>query len=255
MRCKLPRDLVLQRQRVAAFHLVASGPELASVRFGKLRGDAQELIGGAHASGDEILHAQLLADPAQLVRRIAVTKRRRARDDEEARHTREQRRDVLGQRVGEKADGAIRRQIGEGQHRDRRTVHDRRQLTRRLRCGLGRRGILAQLVDKAEALARNGADQPLLTAAVAESAARRVDAARHCRVGNDPSVPDRIEQIVLADDALAFAHQIVDQVEDLRFDRDQRIRAPKLAAVGIEREILKMERQSGPRRFKPTDNQ
>ena len=65
--------------------------------------------------------------------------------------------------------------------------------------------------------------------------------------GHDSSVPDHIEQIVLADDALVFAQQIVDQVEDLRLDRDQRIRASKLAAVGIEREILKMERQAGPR--------
>ena len=103
MRCELTRDLVLQRQGVAALRLVASGPELASVRFGKLRGDAQELIGGANASGDEVLHAQLVADPAQLVRRIPVEKRRCARDDEEARHAREQRRDILGQRVGEKA--------------------------------------------------------------------------------------------------------------------------------------------------------
>ncbi len=38
-------------------------------------------------------------------------------------------------------------------------------------------------------------------------------------------------------------HEIIDDVEDLRLDRDQRARAAQLAALRIEHEILELERQ------------
>ena len=45
--------------------------------------------------------------------------------------------------------------------------------------------------DEADALARDGADQPLLVAAVADRLARGVDAAGQRRVRHDAAAPDR----------------------------------------------------------------
>ncbi len=60
-----------------------------------------------------------------------------------------------------------------------------------------------------------------------------------------------IEQIVLGDHTLAVADQVVDEVEDLRLDRDQRARSAQLAAVRIEHEVFELKEQSSsqsPRR-------
>src|ERR1700752_1622134 len=100
---------------------------------------------------------------------------------------------------------------------------------------------LAYLADEPEALARDRADQPLLLAAIAERAARRVDTAGQGRFRDDTSVPDRVEQVILGHDVFALAHQIRDEVEDLRRDRDRRTRALQLPAIGVEHEVLEME--------------
>jgi hypothetical protein len=49
--------------------------------------------------------------------------------------------------------------------------------------------------------------------------ARGVDAAGERRVRDDAPLPDRIDQIVLADHPLAIADQILQQVEHLRHHR------------------------------------
>ena len=95
--------------------------------------------------------------------------------------------------------------------------------------------------DEADALARDGADQALLFAAVADRLARGVDAAGQRGVRNDPAAPDRGDQIVLADHAVAVLHQIDQQVEHLRLERDQIGAAPQLAPVGIKYMIFKVK--------------
>ena len=64
------------------------------------------------------------------------------------------------------------------------------------------------------------------------------------RFRHDAAVPDRVEQIVLRHHALAIAHQIIDEVEHLRLDGDQRVRPAQLAPLRIEHEIFKPKRQS-----------
>ncbi len=98
--------------------------------------------------------------------------------------------------------------------------------------------------DEPHALAGDGADQPLLLAGVVQGAAGRVDAARECRFRHHAAVPDGVEQIVARHHALAVAHQIVDEIEHLGLDRDQRVRPAQLAPLRIEHEILKPKRQS-----------
>ncbi len=105
--------------------------------------------------------------------------------------------------------------------------------------------------DEAKALARDGADQFLVFTAVADCAARGVDAAGQRRFRHDPSAPDRADQVVLADDAIAVLHQEYQEIEHLGLDGYRLRTAKKLAAVGIERMIVKEKLhgtlKSGPR--------
>ena len=55
----------------------------------------------------------------------------------------------------------------------------------------------------------------------------------------DAALPDRGDQIVLADDAIAVLHQVNQQVEHLRLDRDRLGAAAQLAPVGIKHMICK----------------
>jgi len=66
----------------------------------------------------------------------------------------------------------------------------------------------ADFADETKAPPCDGADQLLLFAAVADRLSRGVDAARQGRLRNDPAVPDRGDQIVLADDPVAVPYQV-----------------------------------------------
>lgn len=87
-----------------------------------------------------------------------------------------------------------------------------------------------------------GADQSLLGAAVTNYRARRVDARRQCGIRDDPTTPYRLYQIILADDALAIADQINQEVEDLRRDRNRHPASAQFPPIAIERVIAKDER-------------
>jgi len=90
------------------------------------------------------------------------------------------------------------------------------------------------VADETESLAGDGADQLLVVAAVAERLAGGVDAAGQGGIRHDPAAPDRGDEVVLAHDAVAVLHQVDQQVEHLRLDRD-RFEAPaQLPPVGIK---------------------
>ena len=78
-----------------------------------------------------------------------------------------------------------------------------------------------------------------VVAAVADRLARGVDAAGQRRIRHDAAAPDRGDEIVLADDAVAVLHQIDQQVEHLRLDGDSFGAAAQLAPVGVKRMIGK----------------
>ena len=50
--------------------------------------------------------------------------------------------------------------------------------------------------------------------------------------------PDRFQQLVPADHALAMAHQIFQKIEHLRLDGAQRLPAAQLPALGVENTIV-----------------
>src|SRR5262245_3122850 len=74
------------------------------------------------------------------------------------------------------------------------------------------------VTDKTEPAAVNGADKALGGPVVAEDLARRPDAAAQCGVRNTPTVPDTLNDLVLAERALPIGDQQDQKVENLRLD-------------------------------------
>src|SRR5262249_11657175 len=101
--------------------------------------------------------------------------------------------------------------------------------------------------DEAQPLARDGADQLLVPAAVADRLARGVDAAGQRRIRHVAAAPDRGDEILLADDALAVRHEVDEQVEYLRLDGNRRRATAQLAPVDIKRMIGKEKLHFGAR--------
>ena len=79
----------------------------------------------------------------------------------------------------------------------------------------------------------------LLFATVTDRFSHGIDVAGQRRFRHDPPAPDCLEQIVLADYPLAVLHQVDQQVEHLRTDRNQLGPAPQFASIGVERTIAK----------------
>jgi len=92
---------------------------------------------------------------------------------------------------------------------------------------------------EAESLTGYSANQSLLGAAVADCVSNGRNSAAQRRVRNDSAIPNFRQQIVLADDAPAIVDEENQEVEDLRFDRDDIGSAPQFTQVGIERILVK----------------
>jgi hypothetical protein len=80
----------------------------------------------------------------------------------------------------------------------------------------------------------HGTNDTLRRAIVVDRLARRIEARRQCRVRDDPPAPNTVDQIILADDPAAVAHQIDEKVEHLRFERDRLSPAAQFASPEIE---------------------
>ena len=103
------------------------------------------------------------------------------------------------------------------------------------------------LANKTDAFARIGSDEALLSAGIAHRLACGIDAARQCRVGHDPAVPDGGEEVILGENAITIFHEIGDQVEHLGLERHLLGTAPELAAFGVKPMTFKEKlRQEDP---------
>src|SRR5262249_10909704 len=100
------------------------------------------------------------------------------------------------------------------------------------------RSLQADLAAEAHALPATRTTEALLIAGVADRLTGGIYAAGDRRVGNDPPVPDRFDQVVLGDDALAIANQIFEQIEDQRLDRDDLRAAAQFASIRVERIVF-----------------
>jgi hypothetical protein len=74
-----------------------------------------------------------------------------------------------------------------------------------------------------------------LLAAVADRVSDGRDPATQRRIGDDSSVPDLGKNVILADDAVAIEDEIPQQIEHLRFNRQDVFSAPQFAPLRIER--------------------
>src|SRR5262249_45503454 len=92
--------------------------------------------------------------------------------------------------------------------------------------------------------ARDRADQALFLAAVVQGAAGRGDPGGEGRFGGDAAGPDRVQQGVPGYDTVTIADPGVDEIENLRLDRDGRPGPRQLAAVRIKDKILEFKRQN-----------
>jgi hypothetical protein len=80
-------------------------------------------------------------------------------------------------------------------------------------------------------------DEMLIRSVVAKHTPGAVDAAGECGFRDDPAVPDGVDQLILAHDPIMVAHQMDDEVEDLRFNVDGHALTSKLLLAKIEFEL------------------
>ena len=94
--------------------------------------------------------------------------------------------------------------------------------------------LFTNFSDEAKAFARQGANQVLLLAAVANGLASRGDSAGERRLRYNTPLPYHLDKIVVADDALAIANKVFQDIEHLRPDRNYLGSAPEFPPIRIE---------------------
>ncbi|MNI43108.1 hypothetical protein D3C73_974280 [compost metagenome] len=248
-------DLVLQLEEVVEQAFEALRPDMRpACRVDQLPGNAQPVPVLAHAAFEHIAHAQFLADALCVHDLALVGEARIARNDEQPADTRQGGDDVLHDAIGEILLLRIAAQVLEGQDGDRGFV---RQDERR--GGDLFRGSACAFVDvrlwclpaqvavdptnEAVALAGDGAHQALLLTGITNGLAHRIDVAGDRRFRNDPVAPHRLEQLVLADDAVGIVDEQQQQIENLRSDGHDLPAQGQLPALLIEYVVFKREWQ------------
>src|SRR5262245_50978784 len=111
----------------------------------------------------------------------------------------------------------------------------------------GRRGrVVVNVADKTKSALVQRAYEALVAAAVAERAPCRADAGAQRRLRDDAALPNHVDQLVLADDPIAVANQVNEQIEHLRLEVNDGAGAPQLVARDVDLEIGEAEIQGGP---------
>jgi hypothetical protein len=77
-------------------------------------------------------------------------------------------------------------------------------------------------------------NEALLSAIISNGVSDHPNPAAQRGFGDDAPAPHLGDQIVLADSPVTIANQMKKQVEDLRFEFDRIVTAPKFGPVGIE---------------------
>src|SRR6266508_5286048 len=108
-----------------------------------------------------------------------------------------------------------------------------------------RRDTLLDVTNETKATLVQRANEALVVAAVAERAPCRADSGAQRRLRDDAALPNHVDQLVLADDPIAVANQVNEQIEYLRLDMNDRPGAPQLLPRDVDLEIGEAEVQSG----------
>ena len=239
-------DLVLHREHVGETAIVTLRPDVASgCDVVELRRDAHTVAVLTHAAFDYVTDSELLPDLLDVDGLALKSKRRVARDDEEPTQLGKGGDEVLADAVREILLLRIVAHVDEGQHCDGGTVGQRQRGPRPLvesiqrRSCCGRRRLVAfrrraDCANEAMAFARDGSDQLLVLAGVAERLPRGVNPTAQGCIRNNTALPDRGDEIVFADNALTILDEVDQHIEDLRLDIDRLAAAAQLAPVGIK---------------------
>jgi hypothetical protein len=85
-----------------------------------------------------------------------------------------------------------------------------------------------------EALPRQCLDETLFLAGIADRASSDIQAGREGRIGDATPIPNGLDEVVLADDVLPVADQIIEQIENLWRNGNSFRPAMQLAPVRVE---------------------
>ena len=87
----------------------------------------------------------------------------------------------------------------------------------RLRFGF--RGVaFLNVADEPKAALMQRPNKSLVGPVVTKRSPGAIDAAAERSLGDDPAIPDRLDQFILADNSIMVAHQMNDEIEHLRLD-------------------------------------
>ena len=216
-------DLVLDGKSVIELGIVVVGPPVRSgCGVDQLGADADAFAGAANAALQHVAHSELAPDLSDIRRLALVLEAGITRDDEQLAEPRELRDDVLDDAVGQVLLLGIGAQIGEREDGDGGFVRKGEVGRRRARTDVLSEDptspLLPHRAHETDALPRHRLDEALRFASVANRTARRVDAGRHGRVGNDASTPNCSKQIVPADHTLPVSNQVLEEIEGLRLE-------------------------------------
>src|SRR5258708_7356627 len=84
-----------------------------------------------------------------------------------------------------------------------------------------------------------GPDKNLVGSVVTKRAPGAIDAAGERGLGDDPTIPDRLYQFVLADNPVMVSHQVNDEIEHLRLDMDGLAKPAQLLLAEVDLEFGK----------------
>jgi hypothetical protein len=102
----------------------------------------------------------------------------------------------------------------------------------------GRRFVLADFANETDALARQCLDQSLLVAGIADRAPGCVDSVEQRGLRNNAPLPDRGQQIILADHTVTVPDQVNKEIEDLGLDSHKGSSPAQFATIRVKYTVL-----------------
>ena len=95
------------------------------------------------------------------------------------------------------------------------------------------------IADEAEAALVQRPNKGLVVSVVAKRTPGAIDAAGERRLGDDPAVPDRLDQLILADNPVVVAHQMNDEIEYLGLNMNRFPKPAQLLLAEVDLELGK----------------
>ena len=103
------------------------------------------------------------------------------------------------------------------------------------------------LPDESESTLTQRANEALVVAAAAERPPGSADAGPERRLRDGTTVPDCLDQLILAHDSVAMLDEVNDQLKDLRLDVNNRASSSQFLSSNLDIETGEAEVQGAPR--------